>query len=71
MDQIYWETANNWFSSLPCAGGRHLVWHASCVSRKMHWDPFSCESEQREALGELCALRLVTELAPHTAAGKS
>lgn len=36
----------------------HTVWH---TFSKKHWDPFSCVYEQKEAWGELCVLRLVTE----------
>lgn len=68
---MYWETPNNWFSSLPCAGERALAWHVSSASSKTHWDPFSCESEQRKASGEPSVLQPATQLVPHTTAGKS
>lgn len=70
-DQMYWEPPNNWFSSLPRAGEREMVWLTFSTSSKRHWDPYSCESEEDEASGELCVLCLTIELAPNTAAGKS
>lgn len=59
---MYWETSNNWFSSLLRAGERELPRHASSTSSKIHWYPLPCESEQREAFGEQCVMQLVTEL---------
>lgn len=70
-DQMYWEPPNNWFSSLPRAGEREMVWLTFSTSSKRHWDPYSCESEEDEASGELCVLCLTIELAPNAAAGKS
>lgn len=48
-----------------------MVWLTFSTSSKRHWDPYSCESEEDEASGELCVLCLTIELAPNMAAGKS
>lgn len=66
---MYWETPK-WFSSLPPAGKRRW-WLTFSASSERHWDPYSCESEEDEASGELCVSCQAAQLAPRTAAGKS
>lgn len=55
----------------PSCWEREMVWLTFSAFSGRHWDPYSCESEEDEASGELCVLCQTTELVPHTAAGKS